>query len=57
MNKNVRILMVGAGAIGGSTAAFIALAGYDITIVANREEVAEQIRNLILNSINNNLTR
>jgi len=49
MNKNVRILMVGAGAIGGSTAAFIALAGYDITIVANREEVAEQLRTKGLN--------
>ncbi|MGD9886912.1 MAG: ketopantoate reductase family protein [Bacilli bacterium] len=44
MNKNLRVLMVGAGAIGGNTAAFMALAGYDVTIVANREEVAEQIR-------------
>jgi 2-dehydropantoate 2-reductase len=44
MNKNLRILMVGAGAIGGNTAAFLSMAGYDVTIVANREEVAEQIR-------------
>jgi 2-dehydropantoate 2-reductase len=41
---NKRVVVVGAGAIGGSTACFVAKAGYDLTLVANREEVAQKIR-------------
>ena len=44
MTKNPKILMIGPGAIGGTTAALIAKAGYDITIVANREETTKQIK-------------
>ncbi len=40
MNK---ILMIGAGAIGGITAAYIKKAGYDITIITKYREVAQSI--------------
>ena len=40
----MRILVVGAGAIGGVTAARMMLGGYDVTLMCNREETAEKIR-------------
>ncbi len=39
-----RIVVVGAGAIGGITAAFIAKSGYDVTLITKYPELAETIR-------------
>lgn len=44
MDKSLRILMIGAGAIGGNTAGLIAKAGNDITVVTRHEDTAELIR-------------
>lgn len=44
MQNKPCILVIGAGAIGGATAAFVAEAGYDVTIVAKYPEVAEKIQ-------------
>lgn len=45
MNKtNPSILVIGAGAIGGITAALLRRAGHDVTIVAKYSEYAEKIR-------------
>lgn len=40
----MRFLVIGAGAIGGSTAAFMTKAGYDVTVLCRREELAETLR-------------
>ena len=40
----MRILVIGAGAIGGSTAAFMTKAGFDVTVLCRREEVARTLR-------------
>lgn len=40
----MRFLVIGAGAIGGSTAAFMTKAGHDVTVLCRREEVAAELR-------------
>lgn len=40
----MKILMIGAGAIGGVTAAYMTLAGLDVTLLCHRESQAELIR-------------
>ena len=40
----MRFLVIGAGAIGGSTAAFMTKAGFDVTVLCRREEVAKTFR-------------
>lgn len=40
----MRILVIGAGAIGGTTAAFMAKAGWDVTVLCRREELAQTLR-------------
>ena len=40
----MRILVIGAGAIGGSTAAFMTKAGCDVTVLCRREELAKTLR-------------
>ncbi len=42
--ENPRILVIGAGAIGGITAAFIKQAGYDVTLICKYGELASCIR-------------
>jgi len=42
MVRNKRIAIIGAGAIGGTTAAFIAKAGYDVTLVCKYDEIAKK---------------
>ena len=37
---SVRICIIGAGAIGGLTAAFMAKAGFDVTLVTKHPEIA-----------------
>ena len=39
----MRFLVIGAGAIGGSTAAFMTKAGHDVTVLCRREEVAAEL--------------
>ena len=39
-----RILLVGAGAVGGITAVFLRKAGFDITVLVRHPEIAEKIR-------------
>ncbi len=40
----MRIAVIGAGAIGGTAAAFMTLGGEDVTVVCRREEVARTLR-------------
>ncbi len=40
----MRFLVIGAGAIGGTTAAFMTAAGYDVTVLCRHEEQAEIFR-------------
>jgi len=40
---NKRVVIIGPGAIGGSTACFVAQAGFDVVLVANREETVQKI--------------
>src|SRR3972149_1041345 len=40
-----KITVIGAGAIGGVTAAFLSRAGWDVEIVCNRQEIAERCLN------------
>ena len=42
-----RIAVVGAGAIGGITAAYLAKAGYDVHLVCKHEEIAQKALSLI----------
>ncbi|HPB80584.1 MAG TPA: ketopantoate reductase family protein [Spirochaetota bacterium] len=42
--KSVKITVVGAGAIGGVTAGFLAREGYDVEIVSKYEDLADKIR-------------
>ena len=44
MNQELKIAVVGAGAIGGICAAFISRAGFDVQVVTRREEQARAIR-------------
>lgn len=44
MNQDMKIAVVGAGAIGGICAAFISRAGYDVQVVTRREEQARAMR-------------
>ena len=37
-----RIAVVGAGSIGGNTAAYLAKAGYDVHLVCKHEEIAQK---------------
>jgi len=56
--RNVRILVLGAGAIGGVTAAFMKLKGYDVSILVRTDEDAETIRRqggLILDGVRGDL--
>ena len=39
----MRFLVVGAGAIGGSTAAFMTRAGHDVTVLCRSEEQAQTL--------------
>ena len=41
--KDAKIAMIGAGAIGGITAAFIRQAGHDLEIVCKHQELADRI--------------
>lgn len=41
--NNPRIVVVGAGAIGGITAAMIKRAGYDVTLVCKHKEIADMV--------------
>ena len=43
LTKESKIAMVGAGAIGGITAAFIKQSGQDIEIVCNHREIVDKI--------------
>jgi 2-dehydropantoate 2-reductase len=43
LSENSKIAMVGAGAIGGVTAAFISKAGYDLEIVCKHKDLADKI--------------
>lgn len=43
LSENSKIAMVGAGAIGGTTAALIANAGHDVEIVCKHKALADQI--------------
>ena len=45
MNKNVSIAVIGAGAIGGTTAAFIAKAGYSVYLVCKYDEIKKNAMN------------
>ena len=38
----MRFLVIGAGAIGGTTAAYMTLAGHDVTVLCRRQELAEK---------------
>ena len=40
----MRFLVIGAGAIGGTTAAFMTMAGYDVTVLCRREALARTLR-------------
>lgn len=42
MNKNIKIAVIGAGAIGGITAGFIAKAGYDVELVCKHQSIADK---------------
>ncbi len=44
MKKDLKIAVIGAGAIGGTTAAFIAQAGYDVEMVCKYDSIAEKIK-------------
>lgn len=44
-NESSKILVVGAGAVGGITAAFLARAGYDVEILTRRRDHARLIEN------------
>lgn len=44
MNKELKIAVIGAGAIGGITAAFLKKAGYDVEIVCKYEDRAAKIK-------------
>jgi 2-dehydropantoate 2-reductase len=44
MKSDISIAVIGAGAIGGITAAYLAKAGYDVEIVCKYAEKAEQVR-------------
>ena len=41
----MRILVIGAGAIGGSTAAFMTKAGEDVTVLCRSEKTANELKN------------
>ncbi len=43
MNKDVSVAVIGAGAIGGITAAYLAIAGYDVELVCKHAEKAQVI--------------
>ena len=43
MNKDIRIAVIGAGAIGGITAGFIAEAGYDVELVCKHQVIVEKV--------------
>lgn len=45
MNKDISIGVIGSGAIGGITAAYLSLAGYDVEIVCKYPKKAEEINN------------
>lgn len=40
----MRFLIIGAGAIGGSTAAFMTMAGHDVSVLCRRKELADHLR-------------
>lgn len=42
MNKDIKIAVIGAGAIGGITAAFLAKAGYDVEAVCKYDEITKK---------------
>jgi len=44
MNKDLKIAVIGAGAIGGTTAAFLAEAGYDVELVCKYDEITEKAK-------------
>lgn len=44
MNKDVSIAVIGGGAIGGVTAAYLAKAGYDVSLVCKYPEKAEEVK-------------
>lgn len=44
LSENSKIAIVGAGAIGGVTAAFISKAGYDLEIVCKHKDLADKIK-------------
>jgi len=43
-DRESKIAVIGAGAIGGVTAGFIARAGYNVEVVCNHQELAEKIK-------------
>lgn len=43
LNKNLKIAVIGAGAIGGTTAALIKQSGHDLEIVCKHQDLAEKI--------------
>ena len=59
MTKELKIVVVGAGAIGGITAAFLAESGHDVEIVAKHKNATETISNtgLTLSGITNKTVR
>ena len=42
--KDLKILLVGPGAVGGTTAAFISKAGYDLSILARNPKSIDRLR-------------
>lgn len=44
LNKDLTIGVIGSGAIGGITAAYLSMAGYDVELVCKHPEKAQQIR-------------
>lgn len=51
VNKDLKIAVVGAGAIGGITAAYLSKAGYDVEIVCKYPDKAEQARDMGLHIV------
>ena len=47
MEKNVKIAVIGAGAIGGITAAFLSRAGYDVEAVCKYDEITKKTNEAI----------
>ena len=45
MNKDISIAVIGAGAIGGITAAYLSRAGYDVELVCKHRSKADLVNN------------